>query len=257
AGLAGPIAGRVPPATVDAVEAVRLDRGDDAPNMTGRERDVIRVASHDAHEPAVGGHGHRVTRKQRAPAFGSGRPVQRSAPFEMAPPLDQSEAGEGLDDTLPVLDGRVGSHHPLAIRGRDVDRRVAEGATPLHADAVEVRVRHRDAVDAAPRADGGNALVIDESEAVPEEVAGRRPDEQRALADADRRIGANPGQTRLEFTQLDAVAFAAERGQRNPALPTGRNILPLVVADRAMWRRDLAFRLLHAARAADVRLHRL
>src|ERR1700738_4684085 len=113
----------------------------------------------------------------------------------MTPTLNQREPGEWLDNALPVLDGRVGSHHPLAIGCRDVDRRVAESATPFHADAVEMRVRHRDAVQAAPRVDGGDALVIDEAEAVPQEVAARRLDEQRALADTDRRSRAHTGET--------------------------------------------------------------
>src|ERR1700674_330301 len=160
--------------------------------------------------------------------------MQRCAPLEMTPTLNQLEPGEWLDDVLPILDRGVGSHHPLAIRRGDVDRRAAEGATPLHADAVEMRVRHRDAVQAAPRPDGGNALVIDEAEAVPKEVATRRLDEQCALADADGGIGAHPGETRLEFAHLDAVAFAAEPGQRHPALPTRWNVLPLVGADRAV-----------------------
>src|ERR1700736_1752854 len=115
--------------------------------------------------------------------------MEDGASFEVAARLDQRQAGEWLDGTLPILDGRVGPHHPLPIRARNVDRRGAEGATPLHADAIEMRVRHRDAMEAAPCADGGDALVIDESDAVPEEVAVGRLDEQRALADTDWRIG--------------------------------------------------------------------
>jgi hypothetical protein len=89
-------------------------------------------------------------------------------------------------------------------------------------------------MDAAPRADGRDAVVIDESDAVPEEVPGRRPDEERPLSDADRWIGPDPGEAGLELAHLDAVTFAAERGQGDPALPTGWNILPFVVADRAV-----------------------
>src|SRR5712691_11881429 len=124
--------------------------------------------------------------------------MEDGAPFEVPPRLDQREAREWLDDTLPILDGRIGSHHPLAIGGRNIDRRLAERATPLHANAIEMRVRHGDAVEAAPRADCRDAAVIDESEAVPEDVAGGRLDEQPALADTDRGIGADPGETRLE-----------------------------------------------------------
>ena len=62
--------------------------------------------------------------------------------------------------------------------------------------------------------------------------------------------------TNWDRIQLDAAAFATEPGEGGPTLPTGWNVLPLVVTDRAMRRWLLAFRLLHAARAADIRLHR-
>src|SRR5207237_10226080 len=132
--------------------------------------------------------------------------------LEVPARLEPRSARARLERALPLFDGGVGPHHPLTIRLRDVDRRISEAARPLHVDAVEVRVRHRDAVEAAPCADGRDALVVGESEAIPEEVAGGRLDEQRALSDADGRISTDPGEPRLEVTRLDAVAFAAKPG---------------------------------------------
>src|SRR4029077_14927438 len=138
-GLAVVVNDPTPPTSVDPVEAIPVNGRDDAPDMTRRQWDVVRVAAHEAHEPAVGGDGDRVTGQQGAEGCGPGRPMQRGAPFEVASTLDQGEAGEGLDDALPMLDARVGSLYPLAIRRRDVDRRRAEGATPFHADTIEMR----------------------------------------------------------------------------------------------------------------------
>src|SRR5207248_4541033 len=90
-----------------------------------------------------------------------------------------------------------------------------------------------------------------------QEVASGRPDEQRTLPDADGWIGTESAEPRLEVAHLDAVAFAAEPGQGDPALPTGWDVLPLVGADCAVRRRLLAFGLLHSAGAADVGVHRL
>src|SRR5260370_10870773 len=120
-----------------------------------------------------------------------------------------------------------------------------------------MRVRHRYPLEAAPRPHGRDSLVIEVSEAVPEEVAGRRLDQQRSLADADRRIATNPGQSRLEVANLDPVAFAVKLGQSGPALALGWNVLALVIADRAVHRRTVTWRLLHATRAADIRIHSL
>src|SRR5260370_27905884 len=99
-----------------------------------------------------------------------------------------------------------------------------------------MRVRHRDTLEAAPRPHGRDSLVIEVSEAVPEEVAGRRLDQQRSLADADRRIATNPGQSRLEVAHLDLVAFAAKLRQSGPALALGWHVLALGTPDPPVHR---------------------
>jgi hypothetical protein len=74
------------------------------------------------------------------------------------------------------------------------------------------------------------------------------------LPDPDRRLRAYPGEAGFDVTHLDAVSFAAELAEGRPALAIGRNILPVVIADRAMRRRDLAAGMLNPASSADVRL---
>ena len=93
--------------------------------------------------------------------------MQCGAALEVTTTLDEREARKRLDRPVPVANGGVGSHHPLTIRRRDVDRRAAEGMTPLDADAIEMRVRHGDPVKPAAGTHRRDALVVDEAEAIP------------------------------------------------------------------------------------------
>src|SRR2546428_131485 len=132
----------VPPAAVDAVEPERADRGEDTADRFRRQRDVVRVASHEAHEAHV---------------------------------------------------------------GNDRDR-----------------------------------------------VA----NEERALADAERRLDADPGELQLELADLEAMPLRRELLERRPSLAALPDVLPLVLADGTPGGRPRGRRLLDRARDADVRLHR-
>src|SRR5713101_5236596 len=157
--------------------------------------------------------------------------MQRGASLEVAATLDERDTRNRLDRAFPVADCRVGSHHPLTIRRRDVDRGAAEGLTPLDADAAEMWMRHRDPVKSAARPHGRDAHVIDEPKTVPEEVAGWRLHEQGPLTNADLRISADPGQPRLEVADLDPSPLGPQLVKRRPML-TGRwHVLSLIVAD--------------------------
>ena len=89
----------------------------------------------------------------------------------------------------------------------------------------------------------------------PRQSHSRSLHEQGALADADRRIGADPGQARLEVAYLDPVSFATKLGQSRPALASRWHVLPLVVTDRALSRRLNGGRLLDTASATDPGRH--
>lgn len=91
----------------------------------------------------------------------------------------------------------------------------------------------RDPRDAADRPDRRDALVVDVAEAVPEEIAAVRADEESTLADAERGLYPDAGQVRFEVAQLDALPLRAELVERRPQLPTLANVLALVLADRA------------------------
>src|SRR5690606_4461429 len=74
--------------------------------------------------------------------------------------------------------------------------------------------------------------VVDQGDAVPEQVAAGRTHQQRALADREARLGTDPEQA--FGLRLDAVAVrAAQRLERGPLLPAAADVLALVLADRA------------------------
>src|SRR6202030_238264 len=147
--------------------------------------------------------------------------------------LDQRDARERLDHTVPVPNRRVGSHHPLTIRCRDVNRSALERPTPLDADAIEMWVRHRDPMKSTARPHRRDPLLIDEPEAVPHEVPAPCLYHQRPLTDPNLRIGANPGKPRLQVAHLDPSPLAPQLAKRRPLLARRWHILPLVRADGA------------------------
>src|SRR5260370_19929550 len=88
-GLSGPVNNPVPPATVDAIEAVGLDGRHDSPDLARGQRDQVRIAPHEAHEPAVRCHGDRVARPQHTSAICPARPMEDGAALEVPTTLDQ------------------------------------------------------------------------------------------------------------------------------------------------------------------------
>src|SRR5215218_5910971 len=79
------------PPAVEAIERVRLDRGDDAANGIRCERYEIRVAIHEAHPAPVGHDLDRIAGEQRARTTGAGRPMQDAAAGEMPAAADERQ----------------------------------------------------------------------------------------------------------------------------------------------------------------------
>ena len=90
---------------------------------------------------------------------------------------------------LPERDGRIVAHDPLAVGGVQMDRHAAERPAPLDHGRVVVRMRDRDALDAAHGLDQLDGGAIDQRDAVPQDIAVRGAQKLRALADAERRQG--------------------------------------------------------------------
>ncbi|MFN2627632.1 MAG: hypothetical protein ABR569_03220 [Gaiellaceae bacterium] len=110
-------------------------------------------------------------------------------------------------------------------------------------------MRDRDRVEAAPALDLGRRFIVEQRDALPEEVGLAVRDEQRSLADRELRLRADARQPAIV---ADPVAVIdAQLLKRRPALPLLRNVLACVLADRAALRWRAGLRKLRPARAAD------
>src|SRR5207237_836416 len=118
-------------------------------------------------------------------------------------------------------------------------------------------VRRAPRPSAPPGQNCGEAGIVDKAQAVPEDIAGSRLHQQRPLADSNRWIRADPGQSRFEVADVSTPAFRPKLLERRPTLPLRWHVLTLVVADRAMRRRFRAGRLLHPAGPANISGHGL
>ena len=156
---------------------------------------------------------------------------------------------------LPEDDRLVGAGDPRAIVAVEEYRHAAEGAAPLRHPGEEVRVRDGDRRQTTALLDRGDRVVVDETDAVPQHVAGRGLDQVGLLADGKARLRGKSGQT--GFDGLDGVAvLAAELGERGPALALMSDVLALVLADEAARRWLGRRRVLGAAGDADMMIHR-
>src|SRR3546814_17274172 len=111
-------------------------------------------------------------------------------------------------------------------------------------------MRERNRADLAGFAHACHGVVIDQRDAVPQQVAARRTHQQRALADREAWLGADAEQAfGLRF---DAVAMrVAQRFERGPLLPAAADVLALVLADRTTVRLARAIDKLGPAGGAD------
>src|SRR4029453_7886222 len=91
---------------------------------------------------------------------------------------------------------------------------------------------------------------VDERDAIPQNVAAGSAQQQRALADGEFRHRADPDQARLMLA-IAVEMPAREHLERGPALPPGRNVLALVLADRTCRRRRVRGCELASAGVAD------
>ena len=99
-------------------------------------------------------------------------------------------------------------------------------------------------------------MLGQQRQAVPEHVAARRLDEQRALADAEARLHADAGEARLLLADVGVVP-RAHVVVRDPLLALLGDVLPLVGADRTVGGRLVGLGELRAAGLAEERRHRV
>ena len=134
--------------------------------------------------------------------------------------------------TRPQLDRVTAALQPLGVLGVDQHGRVQDlGPGQLHSEHVRVAGGDRD--DRAEATDVVDGLVGDQTGRVPEQGALVGADDQGLLPDAHPGLGGQPDEIRLHLEPLQGVAVGDQRLDGGPALPTLRQVLAFVAADRA------------------------
>src|SRR6266567_3128471 len=116
-------------------------------------------------------------------------------------------------------------------------------------------MRDRDCRQPTALAQRLHRRIVDQADAVPHDVAHGRLRDQRALADRHLWPCRDLKEARLEVLDDVPPTLRHQLLEGGPLLAIPADVLPLVLADRAVLRRRLARRVLHAARAADERWH--
>ncbi len=143
----------------------------------------------------------------------------------------------------------VRAHGPLPV-GRVQPDGCIERRGKLDHRGVIVRVGDRNSGQAAECAHDLDRRVVDEADAVPQDISLRRAHQQRALGDGEGGEGANSEQSRFELRER-VVVGPAHLLERGPGLAERVHVLPLLLADGATFRRFVTRRVLRAAGGAD------
>jgi hypothetical protein len=94
-----------------------------------------------------------------------------------------------------------------------------------------MRVRYRDCTDASARVDFGDCSIVQQRDAIPEQISSRRLDKQSALADRKFGFGANAEKSR-GFVSEAVSMLGCETFKRSPFLTAVADKLPFILADR-------------------------
>ncbi len=139
-------------------------------------------------------------------------PVQHRAAGEMAAAADQRCARRNLQRLAgPQPDAGAGVHDPFLVVAVQEDRAIAEGLRPVGHGGVIMRMGNGDGAEPADGADDVERRLVQQGDAIPQDVAGGRVQHEGALADADLGMADNAHQPVLD--QAKAVHVAARQVQ--------------------------------------------
>src|SRR5215813_3860424 len=101
-----------------------------------------------------------------------------------------------------------------------MDRYIPECSAPLHERRVEVRMRDSDGAQSAECVDQGDRGIIDQRDAIPQDVPLKRTQKQRALPDGELRLRADADEAGLILPEPVEMRDP-EPFERRPRLPAG------------------------------------
>ena len=126
---------------------------------------------------------------------------------------------------------------------------------PFDHRRVEMRMRNRDGADAAACVYLGDCFVIQQRDAIPEQISSRRLEKQSALAYRKFRFGADSEKQRRFI--FDAVVMISRKPfERRPFLAGVTDELPFIFANWTARRRFRRLSKLRPALHADKVFHR-
>ena len=132
--------------------------------------------------------------------------MQHRSAGEVPAAADQRDTFQQFEFlALPELDAVVRPPHPLSIVGVEIDGYAAEGPAPIDKRRVEVRMRNGDGTQSAKPVDQRHCGVVDQRDAIPEDVSFRGTQKQCALSDGKFGRRADADETWLVLTEPVAV----------------------------------------------------
>src|SRR5690606_14051280 len=152
------------------------------------------IATHKAHIASILHDLKDIACQQRAASVCALGPMTDSAAFKMAATVNEGQpVPEWPRGSFPKDNGRVWTHHPLAISCMQVDRRAPKSLAPLHHAGIVVGVRDGNRGNAPHSLNRGDRRIIEQGNAIPEQVAARALEQQAALADGKFWLAADAG----------------------------------------------------------------
>src|SRR5260370_4575323 len=130
---------------------------------------------------------------------------------------ERKSAEQSLALATPEFDDGVCPHDPLAVGFLEINRDVAEGSTPLDHGAVVMRMRDGDCTQSTALGDECAGGVIEQRDAVPQQVSFGRFYQKCALADSEVGLGED-GVQRGFFATDRVVGVLTEIVNRSPLL---------------------------------------
>src|SRR5205807_10620943 len=117
-------------------------------------------------------------------------------------------------------------------------------------------MRDRDRPNASARLDLRDRLVVEQRNAIPQQISCGRRHKESALGNGEFRFRSDAEKLRRLFFE-PVVMMQRQLLQRRPLLPAMTNELPFVLANRTSWRRLRCLAKLRPALHADKVFHRL
>src|SRR5579871_85128 len=168
----------LPVVAVHAIEREGHQRSTDRTNGLFGKRDEVRNAAHEREGLAIQVRDGHVGRAHRSLAPRSGRPVKHRSTGEMPAATDQRDALLQLEAfALPELDAAIRLPHPFGVVRMKMHRHISERSAPINKRRVEVRMRNGDGAQSAKSVNQRDRSVVDQGDAIPEDVPFRRTQE--------------------------------------------------------------------------------